>query len=158
MSKILISYFSASGITKKVALKLSTIIDGDLFEIEPVTKYTKEDLDWTNKKSRSSMEMSDISSRPAILKKVNNINEYDKVIIGFPVWWYKAPTIINTFIEENDLTNKQIYIFVTSGSSSQSSSFENLKKSYPNLQFISAARFQENDSDSTLKLWLDSIN
>lgn len=99
MSKILVSYFSASGVTKSVAEKIANAINGDLFEIEPAQKYTLEDLDWTNKQSRSSIEMQDKTFRPQILNKVSNITEYDTVVLGFPVWWYTAPTIINTFIE-----------------------------------------------------------
>ena len=99
MSKILVSYFSASGVTKKIAEIIKDYTLGDLFEIEPVTKYTSEDLDWTNKQSRSTIEMENKSFRPPIKNKVTNINDYDTVIIGFPVWWYTAPTIINTFIE-----------------------------------------------------------
>ena len=117
MSKILVSYFSASGVTKKIAEKITNAVSGDLFEIEPVEKYTPEDLDWTNKQSRSSVEMNDKSFRPAVLNKVSNISEYDTIVIGFPVWWYTAPTIINTFIEENNLEGKNIYDFVTNGGS-----------------------------------------
>ena len=112
MSNILVSYFSASGVTKGVAEKIANAVNGDLFEIEPVQKYTDEDLDWTNKRSRSTIEMNNRSFRPPVLNKVSNINEYNTVIIGFPVWWYTAPTIINTFIEENNLEGKNVYIFV----------------------------------------------
>ena len=133
MSKILVSYFSASGVTKSVAEKLALALNGDLFEIEPKVKYTNEDLDWTNKQSRSSIEMNNRASRPEVAKKVENLDIYDKVLIGFPVWWYIAPTIINTFIEENDWSGKEIYVFVTSGGSSESQSFSNLKKEYSNL-------------------------
>ena len=127
MSKILVSYFSASGITKEVAKRIANIVQGDLFEIEPVCIYTNEDLDWTNKNSRSSIEMNDLSSRPEIKNKVSNIDNYDTVFIGFPVWWDLAPTIINTFIEENNFENKNIYVFATSGGSSEINSFNNLK-------------------------------
>ena len=101
MDKTLICYFSASGTTKQIAEKLSSIIDCDIFEIEPKVLYTKEDLDWMDKKSRSTLEMADKKSRPEIKNKIENISEYQKIIIGFPVWWYTVPTIINTFIEEN---------------------------------------------------------
>ena len=149
MSKILVSYFSASGVTKRVAEKIANAINGDLFEIEPTQKYTLEDLDWTNKQSRSSIEMEDKTSRPQILNKVLNITEYDTVILGFPVWWYTAPTIINTFIEENNLEGKDIYVFVTSGGSGSEGSFKDLKNTYKNLKFISNKRFtgRENDED-----------
>lgn len=149
MSKILVSYFSASGVTKRVAEKIAKAINGDLFEIEPTQKYTLEDLDWTNKQSRSSIEMEDKTSRPQILNKVLNITEYNTVILGFPVWWYTAPTIINTFIEENNLEGKDIYVFVTSGGSGSEGSFKDLKNTYKNLKFISNKRFtgRENDED-----------
>lgn len=154
MNRILVSYFSASGVTKRVAEKISAAINSDIFEIEPKTKYTSEDLDWTNKQSRSSLEMSDKNSRPAIVNKIENIDDYDTVIIGFPVWWYTAPTIINTFIEENNLQNKKIYIFVTSGESSETGSIKDLKEKYPNLNFISAKRFTGNESIDDYKNWL----
>lgn len=156
MSKILVSYFSASGVTKSVAEKISKIVSGDLFEIEPSKKYTTEDLDWTNKNSRSSIEMSDKSSRPAISKKVDNISDYDIVIIGFPVWWYTAPTIINTFIEENDLSDKKIFIFVTSGGTSSEGSFNDLKNDYKELNFISNKRFTSNVSDLEINSWISN--
>ena len=154
MSKILISYFSASGVTKGVAEKIAEYLKGDLWEIEPVNKYTSEDLDWTNKESRSSIEMNDLSSRPEIKNKVSNLSDYDTVLIGFPVWWDLAPTIINTFIEENNLENKKIYIFATSGSSSVTNSFNVLKNSYRNLNFISAQRFTSNVTENDIRAWL----
>ena len=154
MSKILVSYFSASGVTKKVAEKIANAIDGDLFEIEPTEKYTSEDLDWTNKQSRSTIEMNDKSFRPAVLNKVSNIDEYDTIVIGFPVWWYTAPTIINTFIEENNLEGKNIYIFVTSGGSSSERSFKDLKNTYSNINFISSKRFKGNESNEECKNWI----
>jgi len=141
MNKTLICYFSASGVTKKVAENLAKTIEGDLFEIEPQEKYTSADLDWTNNESRTSIEMQDKSSRPIITKKIENLDQYTKVVIGFPVWWYTVPTIVNTFIEENDLSNKQIYVFITSGGTSETGSFNDLKNTYPNLNFVSARRF-----------------
>lgn len=137
MNKLLICYFSATGTTKRVAEKLSEILNGDLFEIEPVNKYTKDDLDWTNKQSRSTLEMKDESSRPEVKGKVNNIEEYNKVIIGFPVWWYREPSIIDTFIEENDLKRKDIYVYVTSGGSTYEGSLKHLKEMYSELNFVS---------------------
>lgn len=147
MNKALVSYFSATGNTKAVAEKIAASLNGDLFEIEPVTKYTNDDLDWTNESSRSSIEMMNNSSRPDIVQKVANIEEYDTVYIGFPVWWDVAPRIINTFIEENDLTGKKIYVFVTSGSSSEENSFKDLKGKYSNLDFIAAKRFTGEETD-----------
>ncbi len=154
MSRILVCYFSASGVTKKVAERIIEAVNGDIFEIEPQVKYTTEDLDWNNKQSRASIEMSDKSSRPAIVKKVDNIDTYNTIVIGFPVWWYTAPTIINTFIEENELKDKKIYIFVTSGGSSQAGSFKDLKEQYPNLNFISAKRFNGNEDIEEYMEWV----
>ena len=154
MSRVLVSYFSASGETKRVAEKIASTINGDLFEIEPKEKYTDADLDWTNKQSRSSVEMKNKSFRPQILNKVSNIIEYDTVVLGFPVWWYTAPTIINTFIEENNLEGKNIYIFVTSGGSSSKGSFKDLKDTYKNLKFISNKRFTGREIDEDYINWI----
>ena len=154
MSKVLVSYFSASGVTKRVAEKVATAINGDLFEIEPVDKYTNADLDWTNKQSRSTIEMRDKTFRPPIKSRVQNINDYDLVILGFPVWWYTAPTIINTFIEENDLVGKDIYVFVTSGSSSIDSTYRSLQSNFPNLSFVSGKRFTGSESEEEYKSWI----
>ncbi len=148
MSKILVSFFSASGLTKDVASKIANVIGGDLFEIEPVNKYTKEDLDWNNRDSRSSIEMNDPSIRPEVKNKVSNLSDYDTVLIGFPVWWDLAPRVINTFIEENNLENKKIYVFVTSGGSSVNNSFNTLKNTYSNLNFVSAKRLTSNVSEN----------
>lgn len=154
MSNILVSYFSASGVTKGVAEKIANAVNGDLFEIEPVQKYTDEDLDWTNKQSRSTIEMNNRSFRLPILNKVSNINEYNTVIIGFPVWWYTAPTIINTFIEENNLEGKNVYVFVTSGGTGSEGSFRDLKNTYSNINFISSKRFRGNESKEEYINWI----
>ena len=154
MRKVLVSYFSASGVTKRVAEKIAKAINGDLFEIEPTQKYTLEDLDWTNKQSRSSIEMQDKTSRPQILNRVSNIAEYDTVVLGFPVWWYTAPTIINTFIEENNLEGKDIYVFVTSGGSGSEGSFKDLKNTYKNLNFIRSKRFTGRETDEDYINWI----
>ena len=153
MSKV-VCYFSASGITKSVASVISDTIGADIFEIEPSIPYTSEDLDWTNKNSRTSVEMSDKSSRPSI-KSDGDISKYDTVIIGFPVWWYTAPNIINTFIESNNFDGKKVYVFVTSGSSSVDSSFNNLKKEYPNINFISGKRFDSSVTKEDILYWLN---
>ena len=154
MNNVLVSYFSASGVTRRVAERVANLTNAQLFEIEPVNKYTDADLDWTDKESRSTKEMQDKSSRPAIMKKVSNLESYNTVIIGFPVWWYTAPTIINTFIEENDLTNKNIYIFVTSGSSSFGGSLKDLKEEYPHLNFINGIRLTGSSTDEEILSWL----
>ena len=133
MDKILICYFSATGKTEYYAKDMNKIIKGDLFEIEPVEKYSKEDLNWMNDNSRSSREMSDEKNRPAIKNKIENINEYNKIIIGFPIWWYTFPRIINTFIEENDLKNKEVYIYATSGGSGITPCYRAMKQQYSDL-------------------------
>ncbi len=147
MSKILVSYFSASGNTKNIAVKLASLVNADLFEIEAKDKYTAEDLDWTNNESRTTKEMKDRDFRPEIVKKVDNISDYEKVVIGFPIWWYTAPTIINTFIEENDLANKDIYVFITSGGSGVEEGMDDLEKKYPDLRFIRGMRFTGREED-----------
>lgn len=117
MLKNLVAFFSASGVTAGVAEKLAKAAGADLYEIKPAVPYTKADLDWMNKQSRSSIEMSDLSSRPEISGRVDNMDEYDVIFVGFPIWWYVAPTIINTFLESYDLTGKTIILFATSGGS-----------------------------------------
>ncbi len=134
--KALVTYFSASGVTRNAANELAGIIGADLFEITPETLYTEADLDWQNKQSRSSVEMADKTSRPALKDggKVDLAN-YDVVYVGFPIWWYTAPTIINTFIEANDFTGKTIVPFATSGGSSIKKSCEDLQAAYPDYKF-----------------------
>ena len=117
MAKKLVAYFSASGVTAKVAKALAEVTGADLFEIQPVVPYTNADLDWMNKKSRSSVEMSDPASRPEIGNKVPDMDQYDTVFVGFPIWWYVAPTIINTFLESYDFSGKTVAAFATSGGS-----------------------------------------
>lgn len=115
--KALITYFSCSGVTKSVAEQIAKRINADLFEIVPAVPYTEADLDWTNSRSRSTVEMQDSASRPAIASRVENIDEYDTVFVGFPIWWYVAPTIVNTFLESYDLSKKTVAPFCTSGGS-----------------------------------------
>ena len=153
MNKILISYFSASGTTKKVAEKVANALNGDLFEIEPKEKYTDEDLDWTNKQSRSSIEMNE-NIKPEIVNKISNLEEYKKIVLAFPIWWYKEPTIIDRFLEENDMSEKEIYVFVTSGSSSIDSTYKSLQNTFPDLNFVSGKRFTGNERDEEYKSWL----
>ncbi len=117
MSKILVAYFSASGVTKKAAENLAQAAGADLYEIRAAVPYNRADLDWTDKKSRSSMEMSDKSSRPAIADTDAEISQYDTVFLGFPIWWYVAPTIVNSFLESYDFSGKRIILFATSGGS-----------------------------------------
>jgi flavodoxin len=133
MKKTLVAYFSATGTTKAVAEDLAKAAGADLFEIKPVQPYTSEDLNWNNKQSRSSVEMANLKSRPAIANKVENMADYDVVYVGFPIWWYTAPTIINTFIESYDFKGKTVIPFATSGGSSIRKSAADLQKAYPNI-------------------------
>lgn len=141
MGKILVSYFSATGATKRLAQKIAGVLDADIFEIEPEVKYTNEDLRWPSRNNRSCIEMKNKRFRPLVSNKLDNSEEYDEILIGFPVWYDTAPTIVNTFIEENDLDGKVAYVFVTSGVTSVDKSFKDLKKMYPNIHFISGKRF-----------------
>lgn len=133
MSKTLVAYFSATGITAKVAKKLAEIAEADLFEIMPAVPYTEADLDWRNKNSRSSVEMSDKTSRPEIAERVENMDAYGTIYLGFPIWWYIAPTIINTFLESYDMSGKEIILFATSGGSGFGHTIENLEDSCPTI-------------------------
>ena len=135
MKKTLIVYFSATGTTKAAAQKLAKEHNADLYEITPEVPYSAADLDWRDKTSRSTIEMKDKSSRPAIKGKCENIADYDTVWIGFPVWWYTAPTIVNTFIEAHDLSGKVLNVFATSGGSGVEGSANDLKKAYPQYKW-----------------------
>lgn len=136
MSKKMVAFFSASGITAALAKKLADAAGADLYEIKPAVPYTNADLNWQDKASRSSVEMSDHSSRPEIAGTDARITEYDTVYIGFPVWWYIAPTIINTFLESHDFSGKKIVLFATSGGSGFGKTVENLKNSAPNAEIV----------------------
>lgn len=116
-SKTLVAYFSATGTTKRLAQSLAELTGADLFEIRPEIPYAKADLNWMDSKSRSSIEMNDASSRPAIAQKLENMTDYDTVFVGFPIWWYIAPTIISTFLESYDFAGKTLIPFATSGGS-----------------------------------------
>lgn len=156
MSKKLVAYFSASGITKAVDERLAKAADADLFEIKPTVPYTSADLDWTNKKSRSSVEMSDQNSRPEIAEQLSNMEDYDTVFIGFPIWWYVAPTIINTFLESYNLSGKTIIPFATSGGSSMGKTVEVLKSLCPTANW-KKGKMLNRVSDAELKKWIDDI-
>ena len=135
MSKVLVTYFSASGVTAKTANKLAKEVDGDVFEIEPKEKYTSADLNWMDKKSRSSVEMNDPASRPEIAKQVENMDMYDTVLVGFPIWWYVEPKIIDTFLDIYDFSGKTVIPFATSGGSGIENVEKNLQKEYPNINW-----------------------
>ena len=133
--KVLVAYFSASGVTKGVAQQLAEVTGGTLHEIKPAAAYTEADLDWRNKQSRSSVEMQDKSSRPAITDKLTNMQDYDVIYVGFPIWWNTCPTIINTFMEAYDFKGKTVIPFATSGSSDIKNACENLKAAYPDVNW-----------------------
>ena len=133
--KVLVAYFSASGTTKGVAQQLAEVTGGTLHEIKPEQPYTDADLDWRNKKSRSSVEMQDRKSRPAITDKLTNLQDYDVIYVGFPIWWNTCPTIINTFMEAYDFQGKTVIPFATSGGSSIKKACEDLKAAYPDVNW-----------------------
>lgn len=158
MSRILVAYFSASGTTAKLAETLAEAIGADVFDIEPKTPYTKADLDWTNKKSRSTIEMNDPASRPAIRDVRDNMSDYDTVFVGFPVWWYVAPTIINTFLESYDMSGKTIVPFATSGGSGMGKTNEKLLPSCKGAKLMEGKVFKSSASASELSKWVDGLN
>ena len=153
MSKVLVAFFSASGVTKKLATNLDEATGGDLFEIVPEELYTKADLNWMNPKSRSSVEMKDRSCRPAIASKVEDMSSYDAVFIGFPVWWYREPSIIDTFAESYDFSGKTIIPFATSGSSGIGSSGDNIGALAKGAKVASGERLKASTSVEELKDW-----
>ena len=153
MSKTLVAYFSASGTTAKVAKKMAEAIDADLFEIKPETPYTGADLNWQNKNSRSSVEMNDRSSRPAIAVKAADMPQYDVVFVGFPVWWYREPSIIDTFMESYDFAGKTVIPFATSGGSGLGDSAANMQKLAKGAKVVNGKRFSGSASAEELKAW-----
>ena len=157
MSRKLVAYFSASGVTAKVAEALSEAIGADIYAIEPKNPYTKADLDWQNKNSRSSLEMRDQNSRPAIAEHRDNMDEYDVIFVGFPIWWYVAPTIVNTFLESYDLSGKTIIPFATSGGSGMGKTNEKLQPSCPNATLYEGRVFKASASKSELVAWEESL-
>ncbi len=158
MSRKLVAYFSASGVTAKVAETLAEAIGADIFEIEPKVPYTKADLDWTNRQSRSSIEMNDPASRPAIAGVRDNMADYDTLFVGFPIWWYVAPTIINTFLESHDLTGKTIIPFATSGGSGMGKTNEKLLPSCAGAKLIEGKVFKSNVSKADMNQWASGLS
>ena len=158
MAKSLVAYFSASGVTKRAAEVLAKAAEADLHEIKPAVPYTDADLNWMNKKSRSSVEMADPSFRPEIANKVENMDQYDTVFVGFPIWWYVAPTIINTFLEQYDFSRKKIILFATSGGSGFGKTVAALKGSVSASTEIKEGRLLNGQvEESTLKEWVKSL-
>ena len=157
MSKALVAYFSASGVTARVAKNLATAAGADLYEIKPAVPYTKDDLNWMNKQSRSSVEMRDKSSRPALADTDADIAAYDTIFVGFPIWWYIAPTIINTFLEAYDFSGKKIILFATSGGSGFGKAVQNLQPSAPKAQIIAGEILNGRLDNAKLKAFADKI-
>ena len=155
MSKKLVAYFSASGVTGKVAKTLAIAINADLFQIEPVTPYTDADLNWNDPQSRSSVEMQDKTFRPQVKNKVEKMEDYDTIFVGFPIWWYVAPTIINTFLEQYDLTGKKVIPFATSGSSGMRNTNAELRCSCSGAVLCEGRRFASSIGADALKAWAD---
>lgn len=157
MKKILAAYFSASGVTAEVAKKLAKAAGADLYEIKPAVPYTDKDLDLRNEQSRSSVEMRSKTSRPALADNNADISKYDTIFLGFPIWWYVAPTIINTFLESYDFSGKTIILFATSGGSGFGSTVKNLKDSVASDTNIIEGKIN-NMSDESLRTWIESLN
>lgn len=157
MAKVLVAYFSASGVTKKLAERLASAIHADLHEIQPEVPYTSADLNWMDKKSRSSVEMNDKSFRPAVANRVENMEQYDVIFIAFPIWWYVAPTIVNTFLEQYDLTGKTVVPLATSGSSGMGNTNKELAVSCEGAELKEGKRFAANASEDELKAWAENF-
>ena len=155
--KKLVAYFSPTGTTAKVARALAEAADADLFEIKPSAPYTRTDLDWTNPRSRSSVEMNNPDSRPAIVGELDNMGEYDVIFLGFPIWWYTAPTIINTFLESYDLSGKTIVTFATSGGSGMENVSESLSASRSGAKLVIGNMFRGCASSKQMQEWLSSL-
>ena len=157
MSKKLVAYFSASGVTASVAKKLAEAAGAELYEIKPAVKYTSADLNWNNSNSRSSVEMKDKKSRPELADKNAKLDGVDVIFLGFPIWWYVAPTIINTFLEAYDFSGKKIILFATSGGSGFGKAVDGLKPSAPNAEIREGKLFRSSVSVDDLKKWVDNL-
>ena len=156
MKKILVAYFSASGVTKKVAENVASAANADLFEIMPQQPYTRADLNWMNKQSRSTLEMKDRNCRPAMAAKPD-VSGYDVILVGFPVWWYREPSIIDTFMESADFTGKTVVPFCTSGGSGLGDSASNMQLLAPGAKVLDGKRFSSSASADELKKWAEQF-
>ena len=156
MSKKIVAYFSASGVTGKVAKTLATAINADLFQIEPVTPYTDADLNWNDPQSRSSVEMQDKTFRPQVKNKVEKMEDYDTIFVGFPIWWYVAPTIVNTFLEKYDFSGKKIVLFATSGGSGFGNTVKELKPSAPGAEIVEG-KLLNRANKQEIEKWVKSL-
>ena len=157
MSRKLVAYFSASGTTAKAAKTLAEAAGADLYEIKPAVPYTRADLNWMDKKARSTIEMNDRSSRPALADKDAKIENYDVIFVGFPIWWYVAPTIINSFLEAYDFSGKTIILFATSGGSGFGQAVAGLQTSAPGAAIREGKLLNGRQSAESLKSWADSV-
>ena len=157
MNKTLVAYFSASGVTAKATKTLAGAIGADLHEIVPAVAYTDADLNWNDSRSRSSVEMKDKASRPAVAGMVEGMEQYDAIFLGFPIWWYVAPTIINTFLEQYDLSGKKIVPVATSGGSGMGKTNQELAPSCPGAILEEGKRFEANAGESELKIWAEKF-
>lgn len=158
MNRILIAYFSASGVTRRLADTLAAVTKGDLFEIKPAVPYTDADLDWTNDNSRSTQEMRDPTSRPPLAEPLPDLDAYDTIFVGFPIWWYVAPTIIQTFLEHYDLSGKTVIPFATSGGSGMGKTEQILKQSgSADTKWKPGKRFGSADMAS-VQAWVDTLD
>ena len=155
MSKQLVAYFSASGTTARVAQDLAKAAGADLYEIRPEIPYTRDDLNWQNKNSRSSVEMRDKNSRPVLADRDANIVDYDTVFVGFPIWWYVAPTIINSFLEAYDFSGKKIVLFATSGGSGFGKAVAGLQSSAPNAVIVEGALLNSRPNEAKLRAFAE---
>lgn len=156
MAKTLVAYFSASGVTKTLAEKVAAAAGADLFEIQPAVAYTKADLDWMDKQSRSTIEMNDKSIRPEMKKADLDLSAYDTILVGFPIWWYVAPTIINTFLESYDFAGKKIVVFATSGGSGFGNTVKELEPSAPGATIVEG-KLLTKASEKEIEAFLQSI-
>ncbi len=153
----LVAYFSASGVTAAVAKRLADAVGAELFEIKPAEPYTRADLNWMDKKSRSTLEMQDRSCRPAIAEKLPNMADFDTVFVGFPIWWYREPSIIDTFMEQYDLSGKTVVPFATSGGSGMGDSAKLMQALAPGAKVLPGKRFPAGVSEKELAGWAGSI-
>ena len=159
MSKKLVAYFSASGVTAKVADMLADAVGADIYEIRPEVPYTKADLNWMDKKSRSTIEMNDKTIRPTIADKDAKVEQYDTIFLGFPIWWYRAPSIINTFLESYDFAGKKIILFATSGGSKFGKTVDELRVSVPDsCDIIEGKLLNGKQTIPSIREWTEALN
>ena len=155
--KTLVAYFSASGVTARAAKSLAEAAGADLFEIAPAVPYTRADLNWMDKKSRSTVEMNDRSCRPAMAARVPDLAQYDRVFVGFPVWWYREPSIIDTFLESGDFSGKTLIPFCTSGGSGLGESADNFRALAPGAKVLAGKRLTGRDTAAALRSWVEAL-